>query len=76
MLASGPAVSGPGRGPDCRSSFRKFSAASNNLLHPRYVGHQCTTALPLAALGGLVGSSSTNASAIYEMGPSTWPWSG
>jgi L-2,4-diaminobutyrate decarboxylase len=25
-------------------------ARSNDLLHPRFIGHQCTTALPLAAL--------------------------
>jgi L-2,4-diaminobutyrate decarboxylase len=44
-------------------------ARSNDLLHPRFVGHRCTTSLPLAALGGLVGEFLNNASAIYEMGP-------
>jgi L-2,4-diaminobutyrate decarboxylase len=44
-------------------------ARSNDLLHPRYVGHQCTTALPLAALGGLAGQFLNNGSAVYEMGP-------
>ena len=44
-------------------------ARSNDLLHPRFVGHQCTTSLPLAALGGFVGDFLNNASAIYEMGP-------
>ncbi len=44
-------------------------ARSNDLLHPRYVGHQCTTSLPMAALGGFVGDFLNNASAIYEMGP-------
>ena len=42
---------------------------SNNLLHPRFIGHQCTTSLPLAALGGLVGQFINNGTAIYEMGP-------
>jgi L-2,4-diaminobutyrate decarboxylase len=42
---------------------------SNDLLHPRFIGHQCTTSLPLAALGGFVGQFLNNASAIYEMGP-------
>lgn len=42
---------------------------SNNLLHPRYIGHQCTTSLPLAALGGLVGQFLNNGIAVYEMGP-------
>ena len=44
-------------------------ARSNDLLHPRFVGHQCTTALPLAALGGLAGQFLNNGSAVYEMGP-------
>ncbi len=44
-------------------------ARSNDLLHPRYVGHQCTTALPLAALAGFAGQLLNNGSAIYEMGP-------
>jgi len=44
-------------------------ARSNNLLHPRFIGHQCTTALPLGALGGFVGQFLNNGSAVYEMGP-------
>ena len=42
---------------------------SNNLLHPRYIGHQCTTSLPLAALGGFAGQFLNNGTAVYEMGP-------
>lgn len=42
---------------------------SNDLLHPRFVGHQCTTALPLAALAGMAGQFLNNGSAVYEMGP-------
>ena len=42
---------------------------SNNLLHPRYIGHQCTTSLPLGALGGLAGQFLNNGTAVYEMGP-------
>ncbi|MFH0946957.1 MAG: aminotransferase class I/II-fold pyridoxal phosphate-dependent enzyme [Planctomycetota bacterium] len=42
---------------------------SNNLQHPRYVGHQCCTTLPLAAVCDLVGSFLNNGTAIYEMGP-------
>ncbi|MBU0756203.1 MAG: aminotransferase class I/II-fold pyridoxal phosphate-dependent enzyme [Planctomycetes bacterium] len=42
---------------------------SNNLHHPRYIGHQCCTPLPLAALNSLVGSFLNNGSAVYEMGP-------
>jgi L-2,4-diaminobutyrate decarboxylase len=44
-------------------------ASSNDLLHPRFVGHQCTTALPLAALAGFVGQFLNNGTAVYEMGP-------
>lgn len=42
---------------------------SNNLQHPRYIGHQCCTPLPLTALNDLLGSFMNNGSAIYEMGP-------
>ena len=44
-------------------------ARSNDLLHPRFVGHQCTTALPLAALAGFAGQFLNNGTAVYEMGP-------
>jgi L-2,4-diaminobutyrate decarboxylase len=44
-------------------------ARSNDLLHPRFIGHQCTTSLPLAALAGMAGQFLNNGSAIYEMGP-------
>jgi len=42
---------------------------SNNLQHPRYIGHQCCTPVPLAALNDLLGSFLNNGSAVYEMGP-------
>lgn len=48
---------------------RRVLADSNNLQHPRYIGHQCCTPLPLAALNSLVGSLLNNGSAVYEMGP-------
>ncbi len=44
---------------------------SNHLLHPRYVGHQATSPLPLAALCSLIGALLNNSNAIYEMGPVT-----
>jgi L-2,4-diaminobutyrate decarboxylase len=60
-------------GRDPRTSMgeilREALDRSNNLLHPRFVGHQCTTALPQAALAGLVGQFLNNSTAIYEMGP-------
>ncbi len=60
-----------GAGPttDFPDLLPEILARSNDLLHPRFVGHQCTTALPLAALGGLAGQFLNNGSAVYEMGP-------
>jgi len=44
-------------------------AESNHLHHPRYVGHQVTSPLPIAALCDLVSSLLNNGNAVYEMGP-------
>jgi L-2,4-diaminobutyrate decarboxylase len=44
-------------------------AGANHLHHPRYVGHQVTAPLPLAALCDLVSALLNNAMAVYEMGP-------
>lgn len=49
----------------------KTIALSNHLHHPKYMGHQVTSPLPVAALCDLVGSFLNNATAIYEMGPVT-----
>lgn len=43
---------------------------ANHLHHPRFVGHQVTAPLPLAALAELVGALLNNGMAVYEMGPS------
>ncbi len=61
-FGAGPAASFPDLLPE-------ILARSNDLLHPRFVGHQCTTALPLAALAGCAGQFLNNGTAIYEMGP-------
>ncbi len=44
-------------------------ADSNHLHHARYVGHQVTSPLPLAALCELVSGLLNNGMAVYEMGP-------
>ncbi len=44
-------------------------AQSNHLHHPRYMGHQVTSPLPLAALTELTSKLLNNAMAVYEMGP-------
>lgn len=69
MLESFSGRFGAGPGASFSETLPEILRRSNNLLHPRYVGHQCTTALPLAALGGLAGQFLNNGSAVYEMGP-------
>jgi len=49
--------------------FARVLAGSNHLHHPRYVGHQVTAPLPLAALCDLVDALLNNGMAVYEMGP-------
>jgi L-2,4-diaminobutyrate decarboxylase len=42
---------------------------SHALHHPRYVGHQVSAPLPLAAAMEMVGALLNNGMAVYEMGP-------
>jgi L-2,4-diaminobutyrate decarboxylase len=44
-------------------------AEANHLHHPRYVGHQVTSPLPLVALSALPAALLNNSMAVYEMGP-------
>ena len=44
-------------------------ARGHNLHHPRYVGHQVPASVPLAALFDMVGTTTNQVMAIYEMGP-------
>lgn len=43
--------------------------ASHHLHHPRYVGHQVSAPLPLAAMSDFVSALLNNGMAVYEMGP-------
>ena len=47
----------------------KTLAQSNHLHHPRYVGHQVSSPLPLAAVCEMASTLLNNGMAIYEMGP-------
>jgi L-2,4-diaminobutyrate decarboxylase len=42
---------------------------TQNLQHPRYIGHQVPAPLPLATLADAVGSLTNQPMAIFEMGP-------
>lgn len=46
-----------------------FIRYSNHLHSPGYIGHQCTSPLPLGALSHLTATLLNNGSAVYEMGP-------
>jgi L-2,4-diaminobutyrate decarboxylase len=66
MLERWPAPSGGG---DPLALIDRVIRESNHLHHPRYVGHQVTSPLPLAALAELVAATLNNSMAVYEMGP-------
>lgn len=48
---------------------RTMLARGQNLLDPRYIGHQVPASVPLAGLFDMVGSVTNQVMAIYEMGP-------
>jgi L-2,4-diaminobutyrate decarboxylase len=56
-------------GADVHELLGRVLTESHHLQHPRYVGHQCSVPLPLAALLGAVSDLLNNGSAVYEMGP-------
>jgi L-2,4-diaminobutyrate decarboxylase len=59
----------PAPGADPTAFLTRVLAESHHLHHPRYVGHQVTAPLPLAALCELVAALLNNSMATYEMGP-------
>jgi L-2,4-diaminobutyrate decarboxylase len=56
-------------GDDVAALLPRVLAGSTHLHHPRYVGHQVTSPLPVAALWEMVSALLNNGMAVYEMGP-------
>ncbi len=69
--AAWPAEFPEGPGVDPQALLERVIEHSNQLHHPRYVGHQVTSPLPWSALLDLVGAFLNNGSAVYEMGPAS-----
>jgi L-2,4-diaminobutyrate decarboxylase len=69
MLQEWPAGFPSADGGDPDKLLAHVLGASMHLHHPRYLGHQVSSTLPLAALCDLVSAMLNNGS-IYEMGPS------
>ncbi|MCA1756575.1 MAG: aminotransferase class I/II-fold pyridoxal phosphate-dependent enzyme [Bacteroidales bacterium] len=61
--------SGNGRPESYITIVNEFIKYSNHLHNPGYIGHQCTSPLPLGALSHLTATLLNNGSAVYEMGP-------
>lgn len=68
VLARWPSPTEPG---PLLETLARVMAESNHLHHPRYVGHQVSAPLPVAALCDLAGSLLNNGTAVFEMGPVT-----
>lgn len=68
-LAAWPGAFTRDGGADLHGLLARVLAESHHLQHPRYIGHQCSVPLPMAALLGAVSDLLNNGSAVYEMGP-------
>ena len=53
---------------DISAFFKKTIERSTHLHHPRYMGHQVTPPVPIAALAGMLTGMLNNGMAVYEMG--------
>lgn len=65
----GPAE--PGGAGALAALIERVLSHSNHLHHPRFIGHQVSAPLPLAALCDLVSALLNNGMAVYEMGPAS-----
>lgn len=61
--------SGTGRDEPFDQFIDRIIHNSNHLHHPRYIGHQVTSPLPLTALVQFCTTLLNNGAAVYEMGP-------
>ncbi|MBI3783163.1 MAG: pyridoxal-dependent decarboxylase [Deltaproteobacteria bacterium] len=52
-----------------QSLLQRVIESSNHLHHPRYIGHQVTAPLPMAALCDLAAALLNNGMAVFDMGP-------
>ncbi len=50
--------------------FEDILKYSNHMHHPKYMGHQVSPTMPVAALAGFLGEFINNGMAVYEVGPS------
>jgi L-2,4-diaminobutyrate decarboxylase len=64
-----PADFGAAPAGDPSAFLAQVIESSNHLHHPRYIGHQCTSPLPMSAMLDFAGAFLNNGSAVYEMGP-------
>jgi L-2,4-diaminobutyrate decarboxylase len=70
QLADHFSLKGSDERPESYSTIvKEFIKYSNHLHNPGYIGHQCTSPLPLGALSHLTATLLNNGSAVYEMGP-------
>lgn len=51
--------------------YKKVLANSTKLQHPKYMGHQVSPTLPVAALADLFSALMNNGTGVFEMGPAS-----